>query len=145
MAQSISNMNQVWMSNTNTYNAIAMSVSTLGYGASANSSLLILNVDGSNKFRVDAGGRVTKPSQPMVYAGRTGGGWTNYNTGSNYVFNTAYVNNGNCLNTSTGIFTCPVAGYYRVAAGAIMGLGGASCYFYLRKNGSNYGMALHYL
>ena len=60
MTVSISNMAQVWMSNTNTYNAIAMSVSTMGHGASANSSLLVFNVDGDQKFRVDAVGRVLR-------------------------------------------------------------------------------------
>jgi len=58
MAQSISNMNQVWMSNTNTYNAIAMTVSTLGYGANTNSTILKMNVDGNTKFKVDASGNV---------------------------------------------------------------------------------------
>ena len=94
-------------------------------------------------MRVDSSGRVTKPYQPLIYARRTGGTWTNYNTGSNYIFNTADLNNGNCLNTSTGIFTCPVSGYYKVTVGAIMGQGGASCYFQLRKNGSQYADAMH--
>jgi hypothetical protein len=58
MTVSISNMAQVWMSNTNTYNAIAMSVSTMGYGASANSTILKLGVDGNTKFQITANGRV---------------------------------------------------------------------------------------
>ena len=57
MAQSITNMNQVWM-DTNTRNSISMSVSTMGNGASANSSLLVFNVDGDQKFRVDANGSI---------------------------------------------------------------------------------------
>ena len=56
MSQSISNMQQVWLSNTNTYNAIAMTVSTLGYGTSSNSSMFKINVDGNTKVRVDANG-----------------------------------------------------------------------------------------
>jgi hypothetical protein len=59
MTVSISNMAQVWMSNTNTYNAIAMSVSTMGYGANNNSTILKLGVDGNTKFQVAANGRVT--------------------------------------------------------------------------------------
>ena len=58
MSQSITNMNQVWLSNTTSYNAISMSVSTLGYGANANSSLLKMNVDGNTKFTVDTGGSI---------------------------------------------------------------------------------------
>ena len=58
MTVSISNMAQVWMSNTNTYNAIAMSVSTMGYGANNNSKLFKLNVDGNTKFEIDTNGLV---------------------------------------------------------------------------------------
>lgn len=59
MTVSIANMAQVWMSNTNTYNGIAMSISTLGYGANTNSRIFKLNVDGNTKFDIDANGRVT--------------------------------------------------------------------------------------
>ncbi|NDB60099.1 hypothetical protein EB001_16860 [bacterium] len=59
MTVSIANMAQVWMSNTNTYNGIAMSISTMGYGANNASRLFKLNVDGNTKFDIDANGRVT--------------------------------------------------------------------------------------
>lgn len=58
MTVSISNMSQVWMSNTNVYNAIAMSVSTLGAGPNTYSSLLKLSTDGNTKFIVTANGYV---------------------------------------------------------------------------------------
>lgn len=58
MTVSISNMSQVWMSNTNTYNGIAMSISTMGYGANANSRLLRFKVDGNTKFDIDANGNI---------------------------------------------------------------------------------------
>ena len=59
MTVSISNMAQVWMSNTNTYNGIAMSISTMGYGANTNSRIFKLRVDGNTKFDIDANGRIT--------------------------------------------------------------------------------------
>lgn len=59
MTVSISNMAQVWMSNTNTYNGIAMSISTMGYGANTRSRLLKLNVDGNTKFDIDVNGNIT--------------------------------------------------------------------------------------
>ena len=59
MTVSISNMAQVWMSNTNTYNGIAMSISTMGYGANTQSRLFKLNVDGNTKFDIDANGNIT--------------------------------------------------------------------------------------
>ena len=58
MTVSIANMAQVWMSNTNTYNGIAMSISTLGYGANNSSRLLKFNVDGNTKFDIDGNGSV---------------------------------------------------------------------------------------
>lgn len=58
MTVSISNMAQVWMSNTNTYNGIAMSISTMGYGANSTSRLLSLNVDGNTKFALDGNGTI---------------------------------------------------------------------------------------
>ena len=47
------------MSNSNVYNAISMSVSTMGYGANANSSLLKFNVDGNTVFNMDTFGDIT--------------------------------------------------------------------------------------
>ena len=51
-------MAQVWMSNTNTYNGIAMSISTMGYGANSTSRILSLNVDGNTKFALDGNGTI---------------------------------------------------------------------------------------
>lgn len=53
MTVSIANMSQVWMSNSNVYNAISMSVSTLGYGANANSKVLNFKVDGNTVYNID--------------------------------------------------------------------------------------------
>ena len=53
MTVSIANMSQVWMTNSNVYTAISMSVSTLGYGANANSRILNLSVDGNTVFNID--------------------------------------------------------------------------------------------
>ncbi len=47
------------MSNTNTYNGIAMSISTMGYGANTRSRLFKLSVDGNTKFDIDANGNIT--------------------------------------------------------------------------------------
>ena len=58
MTVSIANMSQVWMSNTNTYNGIALSVSTLGYGANNSSRIFKLRVDGNTKFDIDGNGSV---------------------------------------------------------------------------------------
>ena len=110
MAQSITNMNQVWM-DTNTRNSISMSVSTMGNGASANSSLLVFNVDGDQKFRIDTVGRVRAPYHPaFCISGNDGNVVTT--AGSKLKFNRVIHNNGSHFNTSTYLFTAPVAGYY---------------------------------
>lgn len=61
MTVSISNMAQVWFSNSNVYNAISMTVSTLGVGGHPSSSLLKYTVDGNVVFRIDTAGKVTCP------------------------------------------------------------------------------------
>jgi hypothetical protein len=66
MTVSISNMAQVWMSNTNTYNGIAMSISTMGYGANNNSRLLSLRVDGNTKFALDGNGTIIVSNNSFV-------------------------------------------------------------------------------
>ena len=58
MTVSISNMAQVWMSNTNTYNGIAMSISTMGYGGNSSSRVLKFSVDGNTKFDIDSNGNI---------------------------------------------------------------------------------------
>ena len=62
---------------------------------------------------IDSSGRVTMPYQPVFSANRSGLGTVN-NINSNVHF-TPVVNQGNHWNTSTDIFTCPVAGKYWVS------------------------------
>lgn len=66
MTVSISNMAQVWMSNSNVYNAISMSVSTLGVGPNANSKLLSFKIDANSVFDVYASGVVFTKAIPVA-------------------------------------------------------------------------------
>lgn len=59
-------MAQVWMSNTNTYNGIAMSISTLGYGANANSKLLSFKVDANVAHDVYVNGVTFSKTLPIA-------------------------------------------------------------------------------
>ena len=61
-------------------------------------------------LNIDASGRVTMPYQPAFHAGATS--TVSYSSGETVVFQTAYHNRGNHYNTSTGVFTAPVAGVY---------------------------------
>jgi len=66
MTVSIANMSTVWMSNSNVYNAISMSVSTMGYGANANSRLIRFSVDGNTMFSVDSLGIIYQRSNTVA-------------------------------------------------------------------------------
>lgn len=206
MSQSISNMQQVWMSNTNTYNAIVMSVSTLGSGANSNSTLLKMNVDGNTRFSIDTNGNInsstpatnsyvkvtstsgggsmmmqsyqgtlgtigsttnipvelisnnvrrmlidtngyiTKPYQPMFSAYNQGtatqyvtvntwGSWnSNFSNWNTPRWNVSQDVRNN-FNSSTGVFTAPVAGYYHFSIGMSCQFFNSS-YMSFWKNGS---------
>jgi len=96
----------------------------------ANQKLLSLDTTGSNteKFWVDEdgdayfAGTVTKPNSPVAsygHATNTEAGCYNYNFGGTGVQSvtckptSAVINVGSHFNTSTGKFTCPVAGIYK--------------------------------
>lgn len=68
MTVSISNMAQVWMSNTNTYNGIAMSISTMGYGGNSSSRVLKFSVDGNTKFDIDSNGNIVTCNSVNTYS-----------------------------------------------------------------------------
>ena len=72
----------------------------------------------TERMRIDASGRVTMPYQPSFFAKgaqtRTSGAFT--------AWGTVYHNNGNHFNSSTGVFTAPVNGYYQ-CNGVLMGTG----------------------
>jgi len=85
-------------------------------GTNGNNLVFLSKASGSSttdgtvteRFRIDSGGRVTKPAHPYFVAQKsssiTGTGWV--------VFNTSVSNNGGHYSTSTGRFTAPVAGAY---------------------------------
>jgi len=64
----------------------------------------------SKKMEIDTSGRVMKPSQPGFMIGLSGGHITS--GGNTVIFNNSYFNEGSHYNTSTGVFTAPVAGTY---------------------------------
>lgn len=88
----------------------------------------------SNWMNVNASGILTRPQTPYFRGQLTGLG-APYNAGGAPLKVTADENVGNCWNNTTGLFTCPVAGYYLVLGGSIAAA--TTGYFYLRKNGSD--------
>lgn len=75
------------------------------------------------------------PSKPSAFVAKdNGGGWSTVS--GIMIFNDVKLNRGNCYNSTTGIFTCPVAAVYRVHAEALTGDVSTSCQIYIHKNGS---------
>ena len=78
----------------------------------------LMNPSGSaSAIAMDSAGRVTMPYQPHYVATARASsfntnGETNYTT---FVHRDTKINTGNHMNTSTGKFTCPVAGRYLVS------------------------------
>ncbi|MAP74217.1 MAG: hypothetical protein CMJ55_08160, partial [Planctomycetaceae bacterium] len=78
-----------------------------------------------------------KTGNPAFYVTSVGGGGVAHN---NYVtYRTSYCNKGNHMNTTTGVFTCPVAGVYTFTWGAIGANTDTVYRYYFRKNNANYG------
>lgn len=79
-------------------------------------------------------GRVRTPNQPIFSGGRNAGNSQN----TTCVMNVVNLNRGNHYNTSTGVFTCPVAGAYAVSF-SVMSNGnfsGAEDFFSITVNGA---------
>lgn len=81
---------------------------------------------------IDGSGRVTMPYQPRFFASDR----NTDSSGSNLVFTSTAVNVGSNYSTSTGRFTCPVAGTYMFMWGSLFGTNNTVGRFYLRLNGS---------
>jgi len=60
MTVSIQNMAQTWL-DANTYNAISMTVSSLGYAPNVHSKLINFNFNGTSTFSVTANGVICGP------------------------------------------------------------------------------------
>lgn len=80
-----------------------------------NSGAIALQNNGTTGLLLSSAGRMTVPNQIMVAAGKNNGDVTG---AAIIVYNSVSVNTGGAYNSSTGVFTAPVAGKYLVNATA---------------------------
>lgn len=87
---------------------------------------------------VDANGVITRPQTPYVRMQTSGQG--TYYSANPMVFGSVDQQVGSNWNNSTGLWTCPVAGYYLVVMNFIGANynGGTYGYPYIYKNGATY-------
>lgn len=109
---------------------------TLGTLGSTNSIPVELITNSVRRMYIDTNGYVTKPNQPMVTAARVSSHVTA--TSTPIVFETIVDQTGNSYNSSTGIFTAPVAGWYYLSHWFIWWNMGSASYTWAYKNGSSY-------
>ena len=100
------------------------------------SSAIAFEIAGSEKMKLDASGRVTKPQQPAFRASRTGGNYTG-SSSVVIVWNNVIYNQGSHYDNSNGRFTAPVAGVYQFnVMGSVTASPANSAIHRVRINGS---------
>ena len=93
----------------------------------------IQNTGGTTGLTIDSSGRVLTGSQPRFFAHSP----TGYNTaGVLQNFTQVVVNNSDGFNSSTGIFTAPIAGTYLFMAAVLVNTGSGRLEYGIKKNNS---------
>jgi hypothetical protein len=104
--------------------------------ATATAKPLIFSTNNTERMRIDSAGRVTMPYQPAFDAFCSSN--TTYNAtslNSVCIYNATTINTGSHYNTSNGLFTAPVSGWYEIFAGGYINSSDAT-QIWMIQNGS---------
>lgn len=85
----------------------ATATDNIGFLNNEANAPLVFGTNNTERMRIDASGRVTKPYQPAFCVHGTGGSFVGVN-----VSGADILNNGSHFNTTTGRFTAPIDGMY---------------------------------
>ena len=95
---------------------------------------------GTTAMTIDTSGRVLTPARPAFLAYDSSSGWRDYTAHGaavDMVWGATRFNIGGHFSTSTGKFTCPVAGIYNFRCWAYVATTVHKNFLYLNKNGSD--------
>jgi hypothetical protein len=93
---------------------------------------------GAIRMAVTSAGYVNMPAQPMFIAAGNQNAYVSVASGANLPLNVANLNTSSSYNTSTYLFTAPVAGRYLFIVAMYMQGGASSALFDFEKNGGTY-------
>ena len=106
----------------------------IAYNSTPSASRWEFILNGQERMRIDAAGRVTTPSQPAFFAGGNSG-WVTTTSGGIVPLGVDAVNIGNGYNISSYAYTAPVSGSYYVSLHAYLD---TTSQLVLKKNGSDF-------
>lgn len=118
---------------------MAIDVNGVALSSSGGTTLAMAN-GATNWMSVSANGVVSRSQTPYMAATLSGQGV--FYQGNPITFGSIAANRGSCWNNATGLWTCPVAGFYLVtmsgiASGSANGVGSYG-YIHINKNGAIY-------
>ena len=96
--------------------------------------------NGTTAQTIDSSGRILTPARPAFLAYDSSSGWRDYTAHGaavDMVWGATRFNIGGHFSTSTGKFTCPVAGIYNFRCWAYVATSVHKNFLYLNKNGSD--------